>query len=281
MAAADFVALIDKAEVDPSKQGKAITAIVERVRENALRVADLGHWTSKVRAKAVETLLARIPQNGARASGFDAGIACALDLIPRDRQQLSAMLHANYTADAIMQVRQEAVRLEADSQTCWWLAACSELTCDQGEVTPVRFLQQVKNFSMIAQDQAFRKVIAEQTFSDQEHKYRVIDGVPFVVRDGGMQAAYLHGFNWGVEYGEAYSLFFVSTALNSLGVFEREFPFSSRRDERGRAMSGKLSNDTLQRCKCSSIEELAAVVRMVRENLGDPKSELVTSTDPV
>ena len=40
-------------------------------------------------------------------AGFDAGIACALDLIPRDRQKLAATLHCNYSKSAVMQVRKE------------------------------------------------------------------------------------------------------------------------------------------------------------------------------
>ncbi len=93
----------------------------------------------------------RIPQDAnEKAPGFDAGIACATDAIPREKQELAAHLHANYTKDAVMQVRKEAAEHNPDSQTAWWLSACS--VCKEGEIDGPAFLKQMEDFKAIAAD---------------------------------------------------------------------------------------------------------------------------------
>ena len=128
------------------------SGVAERYRAEvatqAPRVASLGVWPPHIDPQA--SLTGRIPTATATATGFDAGIACALDLIPREHQQLAASLHAAYTPAAIAQVRAEVVALEADSPTGWWLAACS--LCVEGELTPAEFVQQVADFTVLARD---------------------------------------------------------------------------------------------------------------------------------
>ena len=72
-----------------------------RLRTSDLRA--LGNWPVWIEN---ESMTNRIPtKKSDRSAGFDAGIACALDLIPKDRQRLSAILHANYTIEATKQVQ--------------------------------------------------------------------------------------------------------------------------------------------------------------------------------
>ncbi len=107
-----------------------VAKIRTAVEANAKRVAELGEWPDYIEPGS---LLERIPQEGGtKAPGFDAGIACATDMIPRDKQELAARLHANYTKEAVMQVRKEVAEKDPDSQTAWWLAACS--LCKEGEI---------------------------------------------------------------------------------------------------------------------------------------------------
>lgn len=87
---------------------KTVSAIRVQVEAKAARVAELGGWPSYI---SHDSLLARVPTPELRATGFDAGIACALDLIPRDRQRLASSLHAAYTPAVVAQARREAAQL--------------------------------------------------------------------------------------------------------------------------------------------------------------------------
>jgi len=106
--------------------------LTQLVGWEATRVADVGDWPEWMKSTAKESLLSRVPTVDSKASGFDAGIACTLDLIPRSKQVLSAALHAAYTPDKVAQVIKEMENIDADSETVWWLAACS--VCDEGGV---------------------------------------------------------------------------------------------------------------------------------------------------
>jgi len=132
-----------------------ISEIHLTVRENAGRVAELGNWPPYIPA---ESLLSRIPADN-KGSGFDAGLACALDLIPRDKQRLSATLHAAYTAEAVEQVLKESQYMDPQSETTWWLAACH--VCDEGAVVDEEhFLWQTQDFSFLVSNAEARVEMA-------------------------------------------------------------------------------------------------------------------------
>ena len=86
------------------------------------RIAKLGEWPEYRLPYAKASIAGRIPQKEDKnAPGFDAGVACALGMIPQDKQKLAAILHGNYSAEAVEQVRQELKAMNPDSETTWWL----------------------------------------------------------------------------------------------------------------------------------------------------------------
>jgi len=205
-----------------------------------------------------------VPVDGdANAPGLDAGLACALGLIPESKQRLSAILHGAYTPEAVAQVRAEAVEMDPDSETTWWLAACS--VCVEGGIDEQAFLGQIEAFRALAADPVARRGAALAEFAAMTQKFTVVNGVPFVTKDGGLQGAYVAGFSWGVEWKEAFEIFFIGTYESTLGL--EEFPFSDRKDGNNRPMSGPVWGSR-QYVKASDIEELGAVVKAVRARLG-------------
>jgi hypothetical protein len=228
----------------------------------ASRLAELGNWPAYI--DAVQSLTSRIPSEGnENAPGFDAGIACALEYIPRDKQKLSAVLHAAYTPEAVEQVRREAVEMLPDSETTWWLAACS--ICREGGIDQEAFYAQLVTFEGLANDPAARVAAAKAEFEKMTRLFQLVDGVPFGCVDGCMQGAYLAGHAWAVQYNPAYGIFFLGTYLPTLGL--EDFPFSDKKDEKGRPMSGPVWGSK-QFVKASSFGELSRAIEVVRAKLG-------------
>ncbi|MFH1404597.1 MAG: hypothetical protein ABIH21_00675 [Patescibacteria group bacterium] len=190
------------------------------VEENMSRVAQQGNWPSYINAK--DSLLGRIPEVGqATAPGFDAGIACAMDIIPRDKQGLASVLHAAYTEAAVEQVRSETSgdSWDPDSESIWWLAMCS--ICQEDGVDNTSLIEQVESAKVLATDPESRIAAAKDMLERMKGDFTVIaDGTPFVTRDGGMQGAYLQGHDFAVQWAEAYGIFFVGTFRESLGIPE-------------------------------------------------------------
>jgi len=229
------------------------------VAEAASRLAELGSWPSYI--NAVESLTSRVPAEGNKnAPGFDAGIACALNLIPPGKQRLSAILHAAYTEEAVEQVKREAVDMDPDSETCWWLAACS--ICREGGVDWDAFVNQTMAFTALGLSAEKRVAAAKAEFEKMTHLFQMVDGVPFGCVDGCAQGAYIAGHRLAVQYNPAYGIFFISTYLPSLGL--DKFPFSERKDEKGRPMSGPVWGSK-QFVKASSLGELARIVEHVEQ----------------
>lgn len=243
-----------------------ITSDIEGVRAQiaaaAARVAQLGAWPAYIDAQ--QSLTGRVPQPGERdAAGFDAGIACCLDLIPRDRQTLAATLHAAYTPAAVQQVRDEAGRMNADSGTCWWLAACS--VCREGEIDSAGFSEQLREFERLASDPAARRAAAVAEIAAMRDRYEMRDDVPFATEDGGQQGAYLDGHRLAGMYSAGHDLYFLGTYEDSLGL--EDFPFSDARDEQGRERSGPI-HGSKQFVKLGSEDEYRRACRVARAHLG-------------
>lgn len=242
-----------------------IAAIIETIRAAAGRVAET--WPSFRRGGVAESLVARVPTNGGRAPGFDAGIACCLDLIPREQQKLAAGLHGDYTPERVEQVRREMANPTADDESVWWLAACS--VCSEDHlVDEAEFSGQIEVFERLAANPEARLEAAKAELSKMKALFRLVDGVPFTTEDTGLQGAYVSGYDWGVQYASAYGLFFIGTFRPSLGL--ENFPFSERKDEQGRQMSGPVWG-SLQFNKVSSFEELGRAVEVVKAALGTQK----------
>ena len=140
-----------------------IELIVEVIAARAPEVAALGNWPSGMAAKAVELLMSRVPRdNVAPTAGFDSGIACCLDLIPRAKQCLAARLYGGRPPDAVEQVLRESVEMRADTETCWWLVAEFITRPYHPQIYPYAFLQQIRDFRNIADRPFAREDIAQR-----------------------------------------------------------------------------------------------------------------------
>jgi hypothetical protein len=238
-----------------------LDTLIATAAANVARLAALGNWPASIDAH--KSIVDRIPTGeNTVAPGFDAGVACVLGLIPEDKQRLSAILHAAYTEEAIRQVRRE-VSLGLDTETAWWLAACS--VCQQKPVDARDFVLQVMTFQSLATVPALRQRIVRGEFEDMKRRFSVVDGIPFITTRGGLQGAYFLGHDWGVEYKPKYSTFFVGTFRPSLGL--EDFAFSGKVDEHGRRLSGPVSGSQ-QYVKCCSFSELARAIDIIRVHLG-------------
>lgn len=247
---------------------------VENLRSKIMaayqRVKELGNWPNYI---GEGTFLDRIPKQGdTNASGFDAGIACALDLIPRDKQKLAATLHAAYTPEAVDQVRKELEKMDADSETVWWLAACS--MCEEGGIDQKSFLDQITGFEKLAQNSGERKIAAQKEREDKMNSFRFeneIDSeVPFGERDGCISAAYIAGFPFAVNFSEKYGIYFIGTYHSSLGL--ENFQWSDEKDEQGRPKSGPVFGSK-QFVKCATLDEVKKAIKIIKPNFSKELEE--------
>lgn len=237
-----------------------LESVRARVDQQAARVAELGQWPAWISA---ESLTFRVPvPEGGLAPGFDAGLACALDLIPRDRQRLAARLHAAYTPGAVAQARAEAETMDPDSDTCWWLAACS--VCREGEIDEEAFSAQLDAFAVLADDPDARRTAAFDELAEMRGRYRLVDDIPFGTEDGCQQGAYLDGHRWAVMYASHHDLYFVGTYEPTLSL--EDFRFSDELDDQGRQRSGPV-HGSHQFVKAGSRDELDRIVAVVRGKL--------------
>lgn len=236
--------------------------IRESVRENMHRLAKLGNWPEWLDVE--QSVLGRIPVEGSEnAPGFDAGLACCLGLIPEDKQKLAAVLHAAYTPEAVEQVRSEAEAMDPDSETCWWLAACS--ICDEGKVDSDRFLQQIESFRSLSQNPDARVEAAKKELAKMTSTFSLDRGYPFGTIDGCMQGAYLSGHPFAVFYGEDYGIWFIGTFHDSLGL--EDFEWSDEVDDQGRPNSGPV-HGSQQFVKAANEEELTRALEVVKNHFG-------------
>lgn len=256
------------------EQKQILEGIREKVTAAAARIAELGAWPPHIKP---ETLPERIPKEGdASAPGFDAGVASALDMIPRDRQTLAARLHANYSKESVMQIRREAADLDPDSETAWWLAACYVCSgsgrWEEGQIDPHAFLEQLAMFHDLAADKERRRQIAEQEFKAMTSRYTLehhdLPGIPFGTEDGCIQGAYIDGYPFGVFYSSKYGIYFIGTYEDSLGL--ENFPWSDKKDEKGRQVSGPVFGSK-QFVKCADLEEMKRALAAVRAKLPLPE----------
>lgn len=273
-----------------------IEAVKSQVALNAPRIKQLGDWPGHVDEMS---LVHRIPderENRQEAPGFDAGIACCLDLIPRDKQKLSAILHGAYTEVAVEQIREEIALIEeaytdfvkgfgpygtgqlwdvdsiwqeaSDTETCWWLAACS--SCDEGALTAEEVLTQIELFrTSFVNDDPLRLKAAFEEFQKIKKAYHIVDNIPIATKDGGIQGAYILGYALAVQF--AYGTWFVGTYRESLGLPDN-YPWTNRKDKRDRPKSGPVFGSK-QFVKCATFYELADVLRIARKYLNVPEGE--------
>ncbi len=235
---------------------------------NMPRVADLGRWPAHIDVE--RSLMGRVPsleRDISAVPGFDAGIACCLDIIPRDRQRLAATLHAAYSEEAVEQVRRETAGfMSPDSESCWWLAASA--FCEEDGVDTVGFLDQVAAATEMLSDTDARHGFAIDQLNRMKSGFELSPDegirIAWAVRDGGMQGAYLAGHDFAVEFAAKHGIWFIGTFRPSLGL--EDFEFSSEKDADGRAKSGSV-NGSRQYVKCATREELEGALAIVKRHL--------------
>jgi hypothetical protein len=231
------------------------------------RIAQLGAWPPYIDVK--ESLSSRIPKEGEESAGFDAGLASSLDLIPRAKQHLSAMLHAAYTPEAIAQVRKEAETFDPDSEAVWWLAACS--LCEEGKIDAAKFKEQLRKFDELRDDPEKRARAARETFQGMVSAFETDTyGVPFGTKDGCIQGAYLAGHPFATMYSSDYGIYFIGTPSESLGL--EDFPWSDEKDDQDRPKSGPVWGSK-QFVKCANEDEFRRAIAVVQKKFPSlPKS---------
>ncbi len=239
-----------------------VEEILEKVKANASRVKELGQWPAYV---SEESLAERVPKHvDKNAPGFDAGIACTLDLIAREKQKLAAALHGAYTPEAVQKVREEIANLDPDSETCWWLAACS--ICEEGGIDQQKFLKQIEDFKVLASDPGRRLQSAQEEFEKMVSLFSInseLGDVPYGNQDGCMQGAYIAGHSFAVQRHDGYGLYFIGTYNSTLGL--EQFVWSDEKDEKGRLKSGPVFGSK-QFVKCANKEELLRALEVVKAN---------------
>ena len=207
-----------------------------------------------------------MPLGAAPAAGFDAGIACALDLIPRDAQRLAARLHAAYTPEAVAQVCAEAGEMEPQAPTSWWLAACS--VCREGEADAATFISQIAEFEALAADASARHDAALREHAAMLGRFELRgDGLPVAHEDGGMQGAYLAGHQVAAMWAQALGLWFVGTFAPTLGL--KDFPWAEPADPDAEDADARMGRSgpvhgSRQFVKCADRDELERVVTALR-----------------
>lgn len=228
----------------------------KQVEERGPGVAAIGCWPENIDPHCLQV---RIPEPGqANAPGFDAGVACALGLIPSERQRLSAQLHANYTKAAIQQVRRELDNPVADSEAVWWLAACS--VCQEGGIDEAGFLRQLAQFLELVVAPARRLSAALDFLAALKRSYSVRDGIPYGEEDAAIIAAYLDGHSFGTLYNPAQQCFYIGTYEETLGL--EDFPWAGGTGPDGEPLSGPMFGSR-QFIRCGTREEYDRAARLV------------------
>lgn len=252
----------DESRVPESERILAQLRDIRRVvAANAERLAKTGGWPGWIKP---DSILERIPDAADDvAPGFDAGIACTLDLIPRDKQELSARLHANYDKDAVMKIRDEIASLDPNSETAWWLAACYVCGTEE-QANGAQFLAQIEQFKQIAKDENERLRVARAEIDHIRSSFTLKYGVPFGTKDGCIQGAYVAGYPFGSSYSEGYGIYFIGTYEDSLGL--EDFPWSDEKDEKDRPKSGPVFGSK-QFVKCANEDEWRRAIAVVQQKL--------------
>lgn len=261
------------------------------VDRNCKRVAELGEWPAWIPA---ESLVERVPQGETKREGFDAGIACALDLIPRDKQKLSAVLHAAYTPEAVEQVRRELAQMRAaakfpyrdgalarlvaaaNTETCWWLIACS--LCQEKGMDVRGFEAAIGRFGELSEICGETRVwLALKEADKMSQSFRLTEGIcppglpegiALATRDGGMQGAYICGHEVAIQsveirlsYVETADIWFIGTYQKSLEIPEN-FSWEQGMDIDGRPTSGPVHGSKAF-VKAANLGELKRVLKAI------------------
>lgn len=258
-----------------------IEKLAALVDTNGAKVAQLGAWPAHIAVSA--SLTGRVPFGENLRSGFDAGVACSLGLMPPHAQKLVSILHAAYTPEAVAEIRRETNNgtglRHADAAVCWWLAGCS--VCIEGDsVNEKTFRAQLHEFQTLMQNPEARLLAAHTTLQEMVGSFDTQRGYAFGTQDGSMQGAYIAGHDVAVMHAQTRGLYFIGTFHETLGL--ENFDWDTKTDDRGRATSGPV-HGSRQFVKCASADELARIITTLKKGplLQSPQPRRDTTAKPL
>lgn len=239
------------------------------VEESIQRLSALGGWSLNEQLVPLQERIPKEQDSDHKVSGFDADIACALRLIPIDKQALAAQLHdrKNPGKNLVLQIRKEAKKLDGfyPSETTYWLAAQSMKK--EGGVDSQQFLQQLKDFQSMRSPEL--KTAAKKMLDEMIHSFTLKDGVPYGEKDGCIQGALIAGYSYGTQYDKNLGLYYIGTCESSLGL--EDFKWSDEKDEEGRPKSGPIGGPlyggSRTLVKCSNEDEFLRALEVVKARL--------------
>jgi hypothetical protein len=233
-----------------------------KVNEETRRVAALGGWADD--AEHLEALYEALPTDpsGTRFM-LSLAMACCLDLIPREKQRLAAIMHRGASEEAILQIRKdlrdEGRSVDPDSETAWWLAVLGY--CNR-ESNIYQLLAQIETCKGVSSAAAGRESLAESMLTGMRWSFYVVDGVAFLPGSHSSSTPYFFGHDFVVGFDREEHAFTLSTFRASLGL--ESFPFSERCDKGGTRLSRSFDSQSAQ---IGSFEELGDAIMVVRRTL--------------
>lgn len=233
------------------------------VNEEARRVATLGGWADD--AEHLEALYEALPTDpsGTRFM-LSLAMACCLDLVPREKQRLAAIMHRGTSEEAILQIRKdlrdEGRSVDPDSETAWWLAVLGY--CNK-ESNLHQLLSQIDTCKKVSSAAAGRESLAGSMLTGMRWSFYVVDGVAFLPGSHSSSTPYFFGYDFVVGFDREERAFTLSTFRVSLGL--ETFPFSERCDKGGTRLSRPFGPQSAQ---IGTFEELGEAVTAVCRKLG-------------
>jgi len=189
-----------------------INEMISRTLKNSAQIARMGKWPEIFEA---DSIASGIPTNGTRRFGFNAVIACALELIPQDRWWLPALVYHGWLSEEVHQIRREAREMQPNAETTWYLAA--ESLRREGGVDTATFLEQVAQFSSLAKTPEDRAAAARDEFRRRGTLFSIDRyGFPFGTAQGCVDAAYIHGHRLATCFVEESQTYYISTYMPRL-----------------------------------------------------------------
>ena len=162
------------------------------------------------------------------------------------------------SVNSIEQIKIEAVKMLPHTETCWWLAASSIVSHEF--VDQYKFMNQIADFELLINDPILRRDVAIEMYNSMIGSFKLIDGVPFAIKNRGLQGAYLAGHSFAVQYEEGEGMFFLGTYMPSLGL--ESFEWADIFDDAGSPINGPVFGSK-QYIKTPSFKELTRILTII------------------
>ncbi|MDC0357311.1 hypothetical protein OAO01_00715 [Oligoflexia bacterium] len=218
-----------------------------------------------------QSLKYRVPVEGGKSAGLDAGLFAISRMIPEHAREFSARMHANHTPELIDYARTNLQNLDhkRDAPITWWLAACSVV---KPGVDRYGLVNQVIDFHILRTDLEKRVAAAKATKARflQSVETEEIAGVecPIGTNPDTHLRAYLAGHRYAVLHATGIGLYYIGTYESSLGLEDHGDKFSNKTDEQDRPLSGFVGGNP-KLAKCCDRNELEIILPIVAAHFSD------------